>query len=88
MLFLGGFASVYLVVEKKSKIRYALKRMYLNSDDAEQLKIAKWEFDISQSLPQHINIVQCCGARQQKQQNNNDIEYLLLLEYCSSGTHP
>lgn len=43
----GGFAVVFLVKSQQSGLRYALKRMYVNSD--QDLAICKREIQISVS---------------------------------------
>ena len=69
----------------KGKDKYALKRMSVHRDDKEKQLIAQWEYQISQALPAHPNIVRCEGATQLNLPNG-DTEYLLLLEYCADGT--
>ncbi|VDL78644.1 unnamed protein product [Nippostrongylus brasiliensis] len=51
----GGFAIVYLVVDKNNR-KYALKRQFIN-DDNKQVDACRREFQIVSSLKGHKNIV-------------------------------
>jgi serine/threonine protein kinase len=87
----GGSGDVYLVKannpnnKSSAAAQYALKRMFVNKDDKEKQIQCRWEFDVSRSLPIHNNLVKCLSCKANKQ-SNGDMEYLLLLEYCSNGT--
>ena len=81
----GGNADIMLVKATKGKEKYALKRMSVNRHDKEKLLIAAWEYNISQALPKHPNIIRCEGAAHNTAPNG-DSEYLLLLQYAPDGT--
>ena len=59
--------------------------MSVNRHDKEKQLIAQWEYQISQALPPHPNLLKCEGAAQVNLPNG-DTEFLLLLEYCPDGT--
>ncbi|KAM9030400.1 BMP-2-inducible protein kinase isoform 1-T1 [Ara ararauna] len=77
----GGFSTVFLV-RTHGGIRYALKRMYVNS--VLDLNICKREITIMKELSGHKNIVSYLDCAVNSI-SDNVWEVLILMEYCRAG---
>ncbi|XP_061319835.1 BMP-2-inducible protein kinase [Pezoporus flaviventris] len=77
----GGFSTVFLV-RTHGGIRYALKRMYVNS--VLDLNICRREITIMKELSGHKNIVSYLDCAVNSI-SDNVWEVLILMEYCRAG---
>ncbi|XP_064632119.1 AP2-associated protein kinase 1-like isoform X2 [Lineus longissimus] len=77
----GGFAIVFLVKAQNGN-RYALKRMYVNSEH--DLNICKREIQIAKSLSGHKNIIRCIDSSITPT-GNGVHEVLILMQYCKGS---
>ncbi|KAL5018506.1 hypothetical protein ScPMuIL_004228 [Solemya velum] len=74
----GGFAIVFLVKAQNGN-RYALKRMFVNNEQA--LNICKREIHITRTLSGHRNIINFCDSSI-TMAPNKVYEVLILMQYC------
>ncbi|KNC55599.1 NAK protein kinase [Thecamonas trahens ATCC 50062] len=79
----GGFGEVVLVRETQSGREYALKK--LTAGSREEAANIRREIELMASLPRHKNIVRYLGSTQEVHPNGRDAQFLILMEYCSSG---
>ncbi|PKY57882.1 kinase-like protein [Rhizophagus irregularis] len=77
----GGFGKVYRATLKNSDTFVALK--YIKNNSLFIKEIVN-EIKLLQKANLHINIIQFFGITKRK--NNEDTNYLLILEYADSGT--
>ncbi|CAJ0584794.1 unnamed protein product, partial [Mesorhabditis spiculigera] len=78
----GGFAIVYLVVDKKNR-QFALKRQFIN-DDLKQVEACRRESQIISSLRGHKNIVEYVDHSLEK--NKAGVyDYMLLTAYYKTS---
>lgn len=78
----GGFALVFLVKCTKNSTKYALKRMFVNSE--QDLNVCKMEIDIAKQVAGHKNCI-CLIDSAIRLVGDGVHEVLMLMNYCSNS---